>query len=119
MIFTIHCRTCILGWVCTIQILQQHLITAGEDLDDLDRDLSDLSDLVRDLSDLSDVISYVRRAQVCAPTRVPTESYTLRVNQYIEGFAANLAWVRFLVVCFLDKTKPNPRKPICCGKKWP
>ena len=35
-----------------------HLITAGEDLDDLGRDLSDdlsdLSDLDRDLSDLSD-----------------------------------------------------------------
>ena len=33
----------------------QHLITAGWDLDDLDRDLSDLydlSDLDRDLSDL-------------------------------------------------------------------
>ena len=36
----------------------QRLITAGQDLDDLDRDisdLSDLSDLDRDLSDLSDV----------------------------------------------------------------
>ena len=31
----------------------QHLITAGQDLDGLDRNLSDLSDLDRDLSDLS------------------------------------------------------------------
>ena len=27
--------------------------------------------------------------------------------------------VRFVVVCFLYKTNPNPRKIICCGKKWP
>ena len=33
--------------------LAQQLVTAGEDLDDLDRDLSDLSDLDHDLSDLS------------------------------------------------------------------
>ena len=26
---------------------------------------------------------------------------------------------RFLAVCFLYKTNPNPRKTVCCGKKWP
>ena len=33
----------------------QHHITAGQELDDLDRHLSDLSDLDRDVSDLSDI----------------------------------------------------------------
>ena len=33
----------------------QHLTAAGQDVDDLDRDLSDLSDLGRSLSDLSDL----------------------------------------------------------------
>ena len=33
----------------------QHLKTAGQVLDDLDRDLSDLSNLDRDISDLSDL----------------------------------------------------------------
>ena len=33
----------------------QHLMTAGEELDDLDHDLSDPSDLDHDLSDLSDL----------------------------------------------------------------
>ena len=27
-------------------------------------------------------------------------------------------WAGFLVVCFLCKTNPNPRKNIRCGKKW-
>ena len=53
----------------------QHLTTAGEELDDLDRDLSDLSvdDLDRDLSDLSTVddldrVDYTQRNEmtVCA-----------------------------------------------------
>ena len=30
-----------------------------------------------------------------------------------------LGWVGFVVVCLLYKIKPNPRKNICCGKKWP
>ena len=32
-------------------------------------------------------------------------------------FAENFGWVRFLVVCFLYKTIPNPRKPFAVGKK--
>ena len=32
-------------------------------------------------------------------------------------FAENFGWVRLLVVCFLNKTNPNPRNNICCGKK--
>ena len=28
-------------------------------------------------------------------------------------------WFRFLVVCFLYKTNPDPRKIICCVKKSP
>ena len=35
-------------------MIHQHLTTAGQDLYDLDHDLSDLSDQNRDLSDLSD-----------------------------------------------------------------
>ena len=37
----------------------------------------------------------------------------------IRVFPKNCGWVRFLVVCFLYKTNPSPRKIICCGKKWP
>ena len=33
--------------------------------------------------------------------------------------AVPLVFVRFLVVCFLYITNANPRKVICCGKKWP
>ena len=36
-----------------------------------------------------------------------------------EGVCGQFDWVRFLVVCFLYKTNPNPRKTSCCGKKWP
>ena len=36
-------------------------------------------------------------------------------DQY--GAYGESGWVRFLVVCFLYKTNPNPRKTICCGKK--
>ena len=32
-------------------------------------------------------------------------------------FCGEFDWVRFLVVCFLYKTSPNPRNNICCGKK--
>ena len=31
-------------------------------------------------------------------------------------FAENLIGLGFL--CFLHETNPNPRKAICCGKKW-
>ena len=31
----------------------------------------------------------------------------------------SFGWVRFLVFCFLYKINLNPRKNICCGKKWP
>ena len=32
-------------------------------------------------------------------------------------FAENVVWVKFLVVCFLYKINPNPRKNTCGGKK--
>ena len=35
------------------------------------------------------------------------------------GFCGEFGWDGFLVVCFLHKINPNPRKSICCGKKWP
>ena len=35
------------------------------------------------------------------------------------GVSGQFGWVRFIVVCFLYKTNPNPRKTTCCGKKWP
>ena len=34
-------------------------------------------------------------------------------------WSANFGWVGFLVVCFLYKVNPNPRKISCCGKTWP
>ena len=36
---------------------------------------------------------------------------------YTRGVCGEFVSVRFLVVCFLYKTNPNPRKIICCGKK--
>ena len=58
----------------------QHILTAGQNLDDLDRDLSDLDyldDLNRDLSDLDYLDNLirdlsVRRAQTCQETAVLT-----------------------------------------------
>ena len=35
------------------------------------------------------------------------------------GVCEELGWVGFLVVCFLHKINPNPRKNIICGRKWP
>ena len=35
------------------------------------------------------------------------------------GVCGKFDGVRLLVVFFLYKTNPNPRKNICCGKKWP
>ena len=40
-------------------------------------------------------------------------------NWSLQGVRGEFGWVRFLVVCFLYKTNPNPRKIICSGKKWP
>ena len=37
----------------------------------------------------------------------------------IRVFAENLVGLGFLWSVFLYKTNPNPRKTICCGKKWP
>ena len=36
----------------------------------------------------------------------------------ILGCLRRFCWVGFLVVCFLCKINPHPRKNICCGKKW-
>ena len=36
-----------------------------------------------------------------------------------QGVSGEFGWVGFLVVCFLYKINLNPRKIICCGKKWP
>ena len=33
------------------------------------------------------------------------------------GVCGEFRWVRLLVVCFIYKTNPNPRKSIRCGKK--
>ena len=38
---------------------------------------------------------------------------------YYYGVCGEFGWFGFLVACFLYKTNPNPRKNICCGKKWP
>ena len=34
-----------------------------------------------------------------------------------QGVRGEFGWVGFLVVCFLYKTNPKPRKIICCGNK--
>ena len=34
-------------------------------------------------------------------------------------FAENLVGLGFLWSVLLYETNPNPRKNICCGKKWP
>ena len=39
-------------------------------------------------------------------------------ENYHKGICGEFVWVRFPVVCFLYKTNLNPRKNICCGKKW-
>ena len=39
--------------------------------------------------------------------------------RFIRGVRGEFGWVRFLAVCFLYKANLNPRKNICCGKKWP
>ena len=44
------------------------------------------------------------------------ENKQIKKNQRVCG---EFGWVRFLVVCFLCKTNPNPRKCIYRGKKWP
>ena len=41
----LHDLECFLGWICTNTYLAQYIITAGEELDGRDHDLSDLSDL--------------------------------------------------------------------------
>ena len=47
-----------------------------------------------------------------------TQINDLSVLKY--GVCGEFGWVGFLVrVCCLYKTNPNPRKSICCGKKWP
>ena len=46
---------------------------------------------------------------------------SMRLNQplLIRVFCGEFGWVRFLVVYFPYKTNLDPRKMICCGKKWP
>ena len=34
-----------------------------------------------------------------------------------QGVFGEFGWARFLVVSFLYKANPNPRKMICCGEK--
>ena len=41
------------------------------------------------------------------------------VRDVTRAFCGEFGLVRFLVVCFLYKTSPNPRKIICSGKTWP
>ena len=41
-----------------------------------------------------------------------------RVLVFLSGcFCGEFDWVGFLVVCFLYKINPTPRKNICCGKE--
>ena len=67
-------------------------------LDDVDHDLDYLS---------------VRRVNELQPTLL-----TKHLVPNITG-CGEFGWVGFLVVRFLHKINPNPRKIICCGKKWP
>ena len=58
-----------------------------------------------------DILRHLASLMVCCDR--------LTVESYIRMLAGNFGWVRFLVVCFLYKINPNPRKCIYCGKKWP
>ena len=42
-----------------------------------------------------------------------------RYHRRYWGVCGEFGWVRFLVVCFLYKTNPNPRKIIAVGKSGP
>ena len=54
------------------------------------------------------------------PTNQPSNQPIKPTNRPNRVFAENVfGWVGFLAVCFLYKINPNPRKIICCGKKWP
>ena len=53
-----YCRSCFPSWICTCTDPARHLLTAGEDLNHVDHDLSDLAgedldELDHDLSDLA------------------------------------------------------------------
>ena len=58
----------------------QPLTTAGEELDDLDHDLSDLSDLDRDLSDLFDLSVYLFDGCNAYPNAYPNRNSNPQPN---------------------------------------
>ena len=52
---------------------------------------------------------------LCSMIRVPV--YAL--CSMIRVLAENWVGLSFLWSVFLYETNPNPRKKLCCGKKWP
>ena len=53
-----------------------------------------------------------------------TRNYSINSSSYEKKkkrlmITGEFGWVGILVHCFLHKINPNPRKIICCGKKWP
>ena len=65
--------------------------------------------------------SSVADAATLTVTVTVTVSVTLtdRYSYSCKGVCGEFGCVGFLTVCFLYKIKPNPRKNIRCGKKWP
>ena len=77
----------------------------------------------------SDLENSVFRKSPILPSVRPSRCTVVAVVQWlfsalewdsnvIRVLAENLVWVGLPVVCFLYKINPNPRKFICCGKKW-
>ena len=97
-------RTCFLGRICTIHILHISLRQVG-------------------IQTIEIMIYLIYLSDVCVSkttrfgSRIPwiPESICPR----LQGFCGEMGWVEFLVVCLRYKISPNPRKNVCCGKKWP
>ena len=96
----------------------QYLITAGQDLGDLDRDVSDLSDAPTLIPGNLSTKTRVRFGRANEPpfsSACDAMFWGGTITAY-QGVRGDFGWVRFPVVCFLYKANPNPRrKNICCG----
>ena len=112
----IYRRTCFLGLICTIADPAQHLITAGQDLDDLPGDLSDLS--VRSVKCLVSKTANAYRSTARTMDAFPG------LDLYHTHPAQHLVTARWDLDDDLDrdlsvrrgKCNPIHRGTICCGK---
>ena len=65
---------------------------------------------------LSCTTSLIGQITICCTSRPSTCRSS---SSFIEVSVENFGWVRILVVCFLCKTNPYPRKIFAVEKKWP